>query len=83
MKSIADHVASGDSLAETARALDVAEDEVNRWAHEMMLILRVDTVTALADQLRRMQYGAPTTQPWDRSLFVRKHADKAPAESVA
>ncbi len=83
LKSIADHVAHGESLAETARALDITEAEVSRWAHEMMMILKVDTLEALVDQLRHMQYGAPTTQPWQRSLFTRSHLVNTPADSVA
>lgn len=83
MKSIADHVAHGESLADTARALDISEDEVTRWAHEMMVILKVDSLPALVEQLRHMQYGAPTTQPWQRSLFTRSHPVTEAADSVA
>lgn len=83
LKSIADHVAHGESLAETARALDITEAEVTRWAHEMMVILKVDTLDGLVDRLRRMQYGASTTQPWQRSLFTHSHQVGAPADSVA
>lgn len=83
LKSIADHVAHGESLAETARALDIAEDDVMRWAHEMMTILNVGTLDALVDRLRQMQYGAPTTQPWQRSLFTRSHTVSESADSVA
>jgi hypothetical protein len=83
LKSIADHVAHGESLAETARALDITEDEVTRWAHEMMVILKVDTLDELVEQLRHMQYGAPTTQPWQRSLFTRSHPVSESADSVA
>lgn len=83
LKSFADHVAHGESLAETARALDITEGEVTRWAHEMMVILKVDSLDALADQLRHMQYGAPTTQPWRRSLFTRSLPVSTHADSVA
>ncbi len=83
LKSIADHVAHGESLAETARVLDITEAEVTRWAHEMMMILKVDTLEGLVEQLRHMQYGAPTTQPWRRSLFTRSHQVDTPADSVA
>ncbi|WP_299569517.1 hypothetical protein [uncultured Williamsia sp.] len=83
LKSIADHVAHGESLADTARALGITEAEVTRWAQEMMTILKVDTLDALVDRLRHMQYGAPTTQPWRRSLFTRSHPVSEAADSVA
>ena len=49
----------------------------------MMVILKVQTLPALVDQLRHMQYGEPTTQPWDRSMFTSTREVDEAVDSVA